>query len=69
MPHPEIPLEALLKEQELADAEPDVNPWACIILLVFTVGLMGISAEFVRWPISPYSYIASPLTHDDSDQF
>jgi hypothetical protein len=48
MPHPEIPAEALLKEEELANAEPDVNPWACIILLVITVALMGVTAEFVR---------------------
>ncbi|KAH9987960.1 hypothetical protein BJV77DRAFT_1061506 [Russula vinacea] len=47
MPHPEIPLEALRKERELAEAEPDVNPWACIALLVFTVGLMGVTAEFL----------------------
>ena len=52
MPHPEIPLEALRKERELAEAEPDVNPWACIALLVFTVGLMGVTAEFVRLPTS-----------------
>jgi len=49
MPHPEIPAEALRKEQELADAEPDVNPWACIILLVITVALMGVTAEFVQF--------------------
>jgi hypothetical protein len=48
MPHPEIPAEALRKEQELAEAEPEVNPWACIILLVITVALMGVTAEFVR---------------------
>jgi Ca2+:H+ antiporter len=47
MPHPEIPAEALRKEQELAEAEPDVNPWACIIVLVITVGLMGVTAEFL----------------------
>jgi hypothetical protein len=47
MPHPEIPDEALRKEQELADAEPDVNPWACIILLTTTVAFMGVTAEFV----------------------
>jgi hypothetical protein len=68
MPHPEIPLEALRKERELAEAEPDVNPWACIALLVFTVGLMGVTAEFVRLPISPYSHIAISLTHDELDQ-
>jgi hypothetical protein len=49
MPHPEIPAEALRKEQELAEAEPDVKPWACIILLVITVALMGVTAEFVRF--------------------
>ena len=49
MPHPEIPAEALRKEQELAEAEPEVNPWACIILLVITVALMGVTAEFVRF--------------------
>ena len=48
MPHPEIPAEALLKEQERAKAEPEVNPWACIILLFITVALMGVTAEFVR---------------------
>ena len=49
MPHPEIPAEALRKELELAEAEPEVNPWACIILLVITVALMGVTAEFVRF--------------------
>lgn len=48
LPHPEIPAEALRKEQELAKAQPDVNPWACIIVLVITVALMGVTAEFVR---------------------
>jgi Ca2+:H+ antiporter len=62
MPHPEIPLEALRKEQELADAEPDVNPWACIVLLAITVALMGVTAEFVRLSASLYSLIASPPT-------
>jgi len=47
MPHPEIPEEALRKERELAEAKPDVNPWACIVLLVTTVALMGVTAEFV----------------------
>ena len=56
MPHPEIPAEALLKEQELAQAEPEVNPWACILLLFITVGLMGVTAAFVRpYPVFPYS--------------
>jgi len=49
MPHPEIPAEALRKEQELAEAEPVVNPWACIILLAITVAFMAVTAEFVRF--------------------
>jgi hypothetical protein len=49
MPHPEIPAEALRKEQELAEVDPDVNPWACIIVLAITVGLMDVTAEFVRF--------------------
>jgi hypothetical protein len=48
MPHPDIPPEALEKERKLAKEEPDVNPWACILLLVITVALMGVTAEFVR---------------------
>jgi hypothetical protein len=52
MPHPDIPPEALEKERKLAEEEPDVNPWACIMLLVITVALMGVTAEFVS-TISP----------------
>jgi len=47
MPHPEIPAEALRKEQEVAEAEPDVNPWACITLLVITVALMSVTTEIL----------------------
>jgi Ca2+:H+ antiporter len=47
MPHPEIPPEALRKERELAEAKPEVNPWACITLLAITVALVGVTAEFV----------------------
>ncbi|KAI0300648.1 hypothetical protein B0F90DRAFT_394585 [Multifurca ochricompacta] len=46
-PHPDIPPEALRKERELAEAEPEVNPWACLVLLAVTVALMGVTAEFL----------------------
>jgi len=49
-PHPDIPPEVLRREQELEEAEPEVNPWACLILLAITVALMGVTAEFVRKP-------------------
>ncbi len=47
MPHPEIMAEALRKELELTEAQPNVNPLACIITLIIMVGLMGMTAEFV----------------------
>jgi uncharacterized membrane protein len=31
-----------------AQDEPEVNPWACLLLLAATVALMGVTAEFVR---------------------
>ncbi len=47
-PNPYIPPEVLRREQELEEAEPEMNPWACLILLAVTVALMGVIAEFVR---------------------
>jgi len=38
----------LEKEKELAEAKPEVNPWACLILLTTTVALMAVTAKFVR---------------------
>ncbi|KAH9053055.1 hypothetical protein EDB87DRAFT_310553 [Lactarius vividus] len=46
-PRPDIPEEVLRREKELEEAEPEVNPWACLILLVVTVALMGVTAEFL----------------------
>ena len=51
MPHPQLSPEALRKAEELAKAEPKVNPRACMILLSVTVALMGVTAEFVRLPV------------------
>ncbi len=48
MPHPEIIAKALCKELELAEAQPNVNPLACIITLIIMVGLMGMTAKFVH---------------------
>jgi len=64
MPHPKITAEALRKELELAEAEPDVNPWACIITLIITVGLIGVTAEFVRFttPTRTNVIFTSPLS-------
>lgn len=50
-PRPDIPEELLRREKELEEAEPEVNPWACVILLVTCVALVGVTAEFVRDPL------------------
>ncbi|KAI0051280.1 hypothetical protein FA95DRAFT_1554616 [Auriscalpium vulgare] len=46
-PTPNTPGEDVKKELELEDEEPEVNPWACMILLAITVSLMGVTAEFL----------------------
>ncbi|KAH8980642.1 hypothetical protein EDB86DRAFT_3087748 [Lactarius hatsudake] len=46
-PRPHIPEEVLRREKELGEAEPEVNPWACLILLAITVALMGVTAVFL----------------------
>jgi len=69
MPHPKISPEALRKAEELAKAEPEVNPWACIIVLSVTVALVGVSAEFVRLPVFLLTRSSHPLpAHAVSDQ-
>ncbi|KAI9439289.1 hypothetical protein H4582DRAFT_129082 [Lactarius indigo] len=45
--HPDDPEVVLPKEQEHNGTEPEVNPWACLILLAITVVLMSVTAEFL----------------------
>ncbi|KAJ7688413.1 hypothetical protein B0H17DRAFT_938383, partial [Mycena rosella] len=40
-------LKELVEKMAEEEPEPEVNLWACLILLVFTVGLMAVTAEFV----------------------
>jgi Ca2+:H+ antiporter len=61
-PHPDVPLEVLRREQELKEAKPEVNPWACLILLVVTVALMAVTAVFVRQPTPFPIFHANVLT-------
>ncbi|KAH9895936.1 hypothetical protein C8Q73DRAFT_643814 [Cubamyces lactineus] len=46
VPH-DAPIELHHEEKHLLEEEPLVNPWACMILLVITVGLMAVTAEFL----------------------
>lgn len=48
LPGPDAPLEVKMYEERLAQEEPEVNPWFCIGMLMFTVGVMAITAEWVR---------------------
>ena len=45
--HESAPEEHKHEEEHLKHATPDTNPWVCIILLVITVTIMAITAEFV----------------------
>ncbi|ETW78302.1 H+/Ca2+ exchanger Vxc1-like protein [Heterobasidion irregulare TC 32-1] len=41
------PQEAIERERELANAEPEVNPVGCVVLLAVTVAIMAVMAEFL----------------------
>lgn len=49
----DAPKEAIERSQELAKAEPEVNPWACTLLLIITVAVMAVTAEFLVESIEP----------------
>jgi Ca2+:H+ antiporter len=44
---PDAPREVVQKELELEETVPEVNPWACVLLLVVSVTIMAVTAEFV----------------------
>lgn len=44
---PDAPKELVQHEQLLRKEDPDINPWACIILLAVTIGLMAPTAEWL----------------------
>ena len=44
---PNAPEELKHKERILAIEDPEINPWACIILLLLTVGVMAVTVQFV----------------------
>ncbi|KDQ57906.1 hypothetical protein JAAARDRAFT_34718 [Jaapia argillacea MUCL 33604] len=47
LPHPNAPEDILHQEQELEEGDPEVNPWACIAMLVVTIGIMAATAEWL----------------------
>jgi Ca2+:H+ antiporter len=44
---PDAPEELHRIEAELAEEDPKVNPWVCLALLIVTVAIMAVTAEFV----------------------
>ncbi|KAJ6567190.1 hypothetical protein DFH09DRAFT_1471058 [Mycena vulgaris] len=47
--HKDAPAEFKEMVEKMGEKDPEVNPWACLILLVLTVTLMGVTAEFVGY--------------------
>ena len=48
---PDAPEELKAEEQELHEAQPLTNVWACMLMLAVTVALMATTAEFVSPPL------------------
>lgn len=44
----DTPEELKYHEHHLANADPEVNPWMCVLLLLVSIGLMAPTAAFVR---------------------
>ncbi|KAJ7087170.1 hypothetical protein B0H15DRAFT_781584 [Mycena belliarum] len=51
--HKDAPEELKEMVVKMAEKEPEVNPWACAIVLVVTVALMSVTAEFMVRSIEP----------------
>ncbi|KAJ6627510.1 hypothetical protein B0H10DRAFT_1994941 [Mycena sp. CBHHK59/15] len=51
--HKDAPEEFKEMVEKMAEEEPEVNPWACLIMLLVTVTLMAVTAEFLVESIEP----------------
>jgi Ca2+:H+ antiporter len=45
--HPDARPEEKHQEKRLLDEDPEINPWACLLLLACTVALMVVTAEWL----------------------
>jgi hypothetical protein len=50
--HKDAPVELKKLVAKMAEEEPEMNIGVCIFTLVVTVGLLAVTAEFVRPPLS-----------------
>ncbi|KAJ7755612.1 hypothetical protein DFH07DRAFT_743155 [Mycena maculata] len=53
--HKDAPAEFKERAARMAEEDPEVNPWACLILLFLVVALMAPTAEFLVESIQPMS--------------
>ncbi|KAJ7283477.1 hypothetical protein C8J57DRAFT_1054330 [Mycena rebaudengoi] len=51
--HNDAPAESKESVEENEDEEPEINPWACLILLILTLGLSAVTTEFLVESIEP----------------
>ena len=45
--HPSAPDALKEKERHLAEVDPEANSWVCITVIVITIGLLAVTAEFL----------------------
>jgi Ca2+:H+ antiporter len=45
--HPNAPEALAREEHELLEGEPEVNQYVCIAVLIFSIGIMAATAEWV----------------------
>jgi len=45
--HPSAPQALHDEERELALKQPKVNSWVCVVMLVVTIAIMAVTAEFL----------------------
>ena len=45
--HPSAPDAIKEKERHLAEADPEANSWVCVTVIVITIGLLAVTAEFL----------------------
>jgi Ca2+:H+ antiporter len=50
----DAPEELKYHEHHLARADPEVNPWICLLLLIVSVGLMAPTVAFVSCILIKY---------------
>ncbi|KAF5387910.1 hypothetical protein D9615_000100 [Tricholomella constricta] len=51
--HPNAPASFKADVAKLEEDEPELNPWFCIVMLIITVVLLGVTTEFLAGSVNP----------------